>query len=72
MVQGKPGVQVISRYGNESTYSNEPEYVAATVFECTKGTPNVPVLVRNNDELYAAFKVRLPQFFGCGANTSGV
>lgn len=66
MVQGKPGVQVISRYGNESTYSNEPEYVAATVFECTKGTPNVPVLVRNNDELYAAFKVRLPQFFGCG------
>lgn len=66
MVAGKPGVQTIKRYGDEATYPKEPESVACTVFECTKGEPNVPVLVRNNDELYAAFKVRLPQFFGCG------
>lgn len=66
MVAGKPGVQTIKRYGDEATYPKEPESVACTVFECTKGEPNVPVLVRNNDELYAAFGVRLRHFAGCG------
>lgn len=72
MVTGIPMTGIKHDYESEAAYSMEPEYVAGFIVEGTKGTPNEPVLVYDEDDLYQKFKVTRRVFYGCAGKLAWV
>lgn len=72
MVKEIPGTFIGTRYGDEPISSLEPEHVGAFVVESIKGDKDVPVLIRNERELYREFKTTNAPFYACGGKVAWV